>query len=302
MTAVYSVGSRLFEVGFRALGLRRRLVGGEHLPRTGPGILASNHIGYLDFSFVMLAPPRPRREVRFLARAEFFEQPVTGFLLRQLGQIPVDVHGDAPAAIAMATERLQQGELVGLHPEGTISPSFVTRPARSGAVRLADATGAPIIPCAVWGSQRLLTKGRPPGLSRGVAIEVRYGPPFHPRAATIAGRTQEVMDRIEGLLADAQRAYPQRPGPPPDDWWQPAHLGGSAPTLEQADARIRAQIAERRAAAAQRSRRGGRPEDRRGADNGARLRSTGDRPEPRWPTEVGRQVSVGVHRRGTASS
>jgi hypothetical protein len=138
VTAVSSFGSRLFEVGFRALGLRRRLVGGEHLPRTGPAILGSNHIGYLDVRFAMLAPPRPRREIRSFARAGFFEQPVTGFLLRQLGQIPVAVHGGAPAAIATGTELLRRAELVGLHPEGTISPSFVPRPARSGATRLAD--------------------------------------------------------------------------------------------------------------------------------------------------------------------
>lgn len=249
MTAVYAVGSRLFEAGFRLLGLHRRVVGHEHIPRHGPAIIASNHIGYLDFAFVMLAPPRPRREVRFLARAEFFERPVTGFLLRQLGQIPVDVHGDAPAAVTTAAEALARGELVGLHPEGTISPSFVPRRAKSGAIRLADATGAPIIPAAVWGSQRLLTKGRPASLTRGVAIEVHYGPPFTPTARTAAGRTQELIGRIGELLADAQRAYPQRPGPPPDDWWMPAHLGGSAPTPEEAEARIRAQVAERRAAA-----------------------------------------------------
>jgi 1-acyl-sn-glycerol-3-phosphate acyltransferase len=253
VTTVYSVGSRLFEVGFRLLGLHRRVVGLEHIPRSGPAIIASNHIGYLDFAFVMLAPPRPRREVRFLARAEFFERPVMGFLLRQLGQIPVDVHGDAPAAVTTAAEALARGELVGLHPEGTISPSFVPRRAKSGAIRLADATGAPIIPTAVWGSQRLLTKGRPPSLTRGVAIEVHYGPPFVPTARTAAGRTQELMARIGELLAGAQRAYPQRPGPPPDDWWLPAHLGGSAPTPEEAEARIQAQTAERRAAAERRA-------------------------------------------------
>jgi 1-acyl-sn-glycerol-3-phosphate acyltransferase len=276
VTTVYSVGSRLFEVGFRVFGVRRRLVGVEHLPSAGPAILASNHISYLDFCFVMLAPPRPRREVRFLARAEFFEQPVTGFLLRRLRQIPVDVHGDPTTATEAAVACLRRGELVGLHPEGTISPSFVPRRGRSGAVRLADATGAPIVPCAVWGSQRLLTKERPVSLSRGVAVEVHYGPPLHPTAATVEGRTEELMDRIRVLLADAQRAYPQRSTTPPDDWWVPAHLGGSAPTPQEAEARIQAQIAERRAAAARRAAaRRTRPGTR------ARLRSTGDRPEPR---------------------
>lgn len=68
MTAIYRVGSRLFEAGFKALGVDVRSRGHEHIPQAGPAILASNHISYVDFSFVMLAPPRPRREVRFLAR------------------------------------------------------------------------------------------------------------------------------------------------------------------------------------------------------------------------------------------
>ena len=247
MTAIYKVGSRLFEAGFRALSIDLRSIGHENIPATGPAIIASNHIGYLDFAFVVLAPPRPRREVRFLARKEFFDQPVTGYLLRQLGQIPVDVHGDAMAAADQAGAALAKGEVVGLHPEGTISPSFVPRRAKSGAVRLADTAGVPIIPAAVWGSQRLLTKWRPPRPPRHVCVLVRYGAPFHPTARTGMARTQQLMDRIGALLAENQANYPQRPGPPPDDWWVPAHLGGSAMTPDEAEARLEQQIAQRRA-------------------------------------------------------
>jgi 1-acyl-sn-glycerol-3-phosphate acyltransferase len=246
VTAIYEVGSRLFELGFRALALDIRPTGHEHIPATGPAILASNHISYLDFAFVMLAPPRPRREVRFLARTEFFEQPVAGFLLRKLGQIPVDVHGDPMGAAAAAQEALARGELVGIHPEGTISPSFVPRRAKSGAIRLADESGAPIIPAAVWGSQRLLTKWQPARMRRHITINVRYGEPFTPTARTGMARTKQLMDRIGELLAEAQANYPQRPGPPPDDWWVPAHLGGSALTPEEAEARLRQQDDDRR--------------------------------------------------------
>ena len=167
MSALYRFGSALFLGGFRALGVDLRVTGHEHIPSTGPVVLASNHIGYLDFAFVMLGPPAPRREVRFLARDDFFRNPVTGFLLRRLGQIPVDVHGDAMQAAAAAQAVLEDGEVVGLHPEGTISPSFVPRRAKSGVVRLADSVEAPIVPVALWGSQRLLTKGRPARPTRG---------------------------------------------------------------------------------------------------------------------------------------
>jgi hypothetical protein len=60
-------------------------------------------------------------------------------------------------------------------------------------------------------------------------------------------RTRELMERIGELLAETQANYPQRPGPPPDDWWIPAHLGGSAMTPAQAEARLDEQTAQRRA-------------------------------------------------------
>jgi 1-acyl-sn-glycerol-3-phosphate acyltransferase len=247
VTAIYSFGSRLFEAGFRAMAIDLRSHGRENIPASGPVILASNHISYLDFSFVALAPPRPRREVRFLARNEFFEKPVVGTLLRQLGQIPVDVHGDATAAVAVAQEALERGEVVGVHPEGTISPSFVPRRAKSGTIRLAEAAGVPIVPVALWGSQRLITKWRKPRPPRGVVVSVRYGEPYEPEGRTAMARTADLMARISALLAEVQRSYPQRPGPPPDDWWLPAHLGGSALTPEEAEARLEQQMAERRA-------------------------------------------------------
>ncbi len=246
MGALYTVGSRVFEAGFKAMAVDLRSSGHHHLPASGPAVLATNHIGYLDFCFVMLAPPRPRREVRFLARREFFELAVVGPALRELGQIPVDVHGDARAAAADATDALERGEIIGVHPEGTISPSFVPRRGKSGAVRLADSVEAPIVPAAIWGSQRLLTKGRQPRPPRGVTVMVRYGEPFRPISRTGAARTREVMERITSLLDDLQRAYPQRPGPPPNDWWLPAHLGGSAPTPEEAEELLRTQDELRR--------------------------------------------------------
>jgi 1-acyl-sn-glycerol-3-phosphate acyltransferase len=242
---LYSVGSRAFELAFRAWAVDLRVTGVEHLPNTGPAVIASNHISYLDFAFVMLAPPRPRREIRFLARKEFFDKPVIGALLRAWGQIPVDVHGDPLSAADAARVALEQGELVGLHPEGTISPSFTLLRAKSGAVRLAESAGAPIVPTAIWGSQRLLTKWRRFRPPRHVTVMVAYGEPFVPDGRTAALRSRQLMDRIAALLAELQAAYPHRPDPG-NDWWLPAELGGSAPTPEEAAARLARQAERRR--------------------------------------------------------
>jgi 1-acyl-sn-glycerol-3-phosphate acyltransferase len=247
VSVLYRTGSALIRGGFRALRVDLRCIGDEHIPTTGAAVIASNHIGYLDFAFVVLAPPAPRREVRFMARHEFFDKPVVGNLMHRLGQIPVDVHGAPMEGAAAAQAALARGELVGVHPEGTISPSFVPRRAKSGAVRLAEAAGVPIVPCAVWGTQRLLTKGRPARPTLGACVMVRYGEPFVPEGRTGMARSKELMTRINDLLEANQRAYPQRPGPAPHDWWMPAHLGGSAPTVEDAEQAIRQQDEERRA-------------------------------------------------------
>lgn len=246
----------LFRLGWRALALDVRSTGHHHIPARGPAILASNHIGYLDFCFVALAPPSPRRRVRFLIRHDVYDNRPVGAALHAMKQVPVEVHGDPSSGMARAEELLRDGEVVGIHPEGTISPSFVPREGRSGAVRLAQATGAPIVPVALWGSQRLLTKWRPRRLTRGVAVGVHYGEPFRPDAdADPSEATRQLMRRIDGLLEEAQDAYPQLPDAG-EDWWVPAHLGGSAPTVEEVEVRLKEQALERRRLAEERARRG----------------------------------------------
>jgi len=250
---LYSAASRVFELGFRAVGVVQHVDGLEHVPASGPAIIASNHIGYLDFAFVMLGPPRPRREVRFLARGDLFERPLTGAALRALRQIPVDQHGDPKAAMDAARRSLEAGELVGLHPEGTVNPTFLPLRAKSGAIRLAQATGAPIVPCAVWGSQRLLTKWRPPQWpGRGIPVRVRYGAPFLPGEGPASASTRELMRRIGAMVDELIGLDPA----PAGAWWVPADRGGSAPRLEDIRARLDAQVVERRGRAATRRRNG----------------------------------------------
>lgn len=245
MGKFYQLGSAAFLTAFRAFDVRVEVRGVENIPKAGGAILASNHISYLDFAFVMLASPAPRREVRFLARSEFFRVPLVGQALRALRQIPVDVHGDPLTAAAAARQALENGELIGMHPEGTISPSFVLRRGKSGAVRLADQANVPLIPVGLWGPQRLLTKGRPFRPKRHVSVLVEYGEPFFPEGRTGAAKTAALMQRIDALVASAQQRYPQQ-ATPGNDWWLPAHLGGTAPTPEVAEQIIAAQAKKRR--------------------------------------------------------
>ncbi|MDX1657457.1 MAG: lysophospholipid acyltransferase family protein [Nitriliruptorales bacterium] len=223
--------------------------GTEHLPASGGAVIATNHISYVDFIFVgagVLEGPESRL-VRFAAKKEAFDHPVSGPLMRAMKHIPVDRHGDASAAVDTAVNYLERGELVGMFPEATISRSFVPMPGKTGTVRMAQRAGVPIIPGAVWGSQRLFPKGRPRDLRSDVTITVSFDAPLVPSPDDDpSAATDELMERIGRLVDTAQRSYPDTPETG-EDWWLPAHLGGSAPTPEEAE-RMAREERERRAA------------------------------------------------------
>jgi 1-acyl-sn-glycerol-3-phosphate acyltransferase len=223
--------------------------GREQLPRTGPAVIATNHVGYLDFVFVGAAARDRKRLVRFMAKKEVFDHPISGPLMRGMKHVPVDRFGQAREAIDAAVAALNRNEVIGMFPEATISRSFIPRPAKSGAARMAMEAGVPLVPGAVWGSQRILTKDRPKNFERDIPITVDFGPPIHYEAdEDPAEVTVRLMASISELTDHAQRAYRVKPEPG-DDWWLPAHLGGSAPTAEEADAladRDRAARAEKR--------------------------------------------------------
>ncbi|MBW3601332.1 MAG: 1-acyl-sn-glycerol-3-phosphate acyltransferase [Actinobacteria bacterium] len=232
---------------FKAMGWRVHAEGTGHIPSAGPAVIATNHVGYLDFVFVGYGAHPAGRLVRFLAKKEVFDHRVAGPLMRGMGHIPVDRRGRPTAAIQAAADALRAGEVIGMFPESTISPSFVPMAGKTGAARMAMAAGAPLVPGAVWGSQRLLTKGRPRNLQRGVAITVRFGEPVSYEASEPPSVvTDRLMAAIGALVGAAAEEYPQRPSGPGDRWWLPAHLGGTAPTPEQVRQDIADQIRRRR--------------------------------------------------------
>jgi 1-acyl-sn-glycerol-3-phosphate acyltransferase len=234
---------------FRAMDLRIDVVGGEHIPATGGGVVVINHTGFLDFALAGLPFWREHgRFVRFMAKQEVFTHRVMGPLMRAMHHIPVDRAAGA-ASFRAAVEVLRAGELVGIFPEATISRSFCLKEFKSGATRMARTAGVPLIPLALWGSQRVWTKGRKPTIraARHIPISITIGPPLQPgRGPAADSALVEVMD---GLLEVTRARYPEAPGD--DLWWVPAHLGGTAPTPELAqelDAQEQLTRAQRRAA------------------------------------------------------
>ncbi|MSW65204.1 MAG: 1-acyl-sn-glycerol-3-phosphate acyltransferase [Actinobacteria bacterium] len=219
----------------RLLGLRRHVVGAEHVPTTGGAVLAVSHFSYLDFVLAgWVAWHRGHRLVRFLATAASFRHPVAGPLMRAMQHVPVERDGGG-GAYRTAVARLRAGELVGVFPESRVTRSFTLLPLKAGAARMAGQAGVPLVPVGVWGTHRGMTRTHrtPLGRALGTPVEVRIGAPLHPGPdddpVEVTARLAEAMT---ALLDDAQAGYPVPA--PAGAWWQPAHLGGGAPTPEQA--------------------------------------------------------------------
>jgi 1-acyl-sn-glycerol-3-phosphate acyltransferase len=230
----YRLVIRFALVVFRLLGFRFDVRGAEHVPTAGGAVICSNHVSYLDFTFLGLAALPRHRLVRFMAKISVFHNRFSGPLMRAMHHIPVDRKAGA-AAFDLAVRALKDGEVVGVFPEATISSSFRVKELKAGVARMAIDAGVPVLPTAVWGGQRLFTKHHPIELRRGVAVTVLLGEPIRPEPGEEPRRLlQRIRTAMEELLDEAQRTYPQQPSGPDDLWWQPAHLGGTAPTPEQA--------------------------------------------------------------------
>ncbi|NUR10124.1 MAG: 1-acyl-sn-glycerol-3-phosphate acyltransferase [Nocardioidaceae bacterium] len=231
------------KIGFRALGLRFRMTGTEHVPRDGGVLLAFNHVSYVDFVLGGFAANPSRRLVRFMAKRELFDHRYVGPLMRSMHHIRVD-RADGLASYEEGVRYLRDGEAVGIFPEATISRSLELKELKSGAARMAAEAGVPLVPVVLWGTQRLKTKGHPQDFSRGKTIAIRVGEPLHPTGADPVAETAVLRETMTRLLDEAIRDYPAEEQPP-GSWWLPASYGGSAPTPEEA-ARLDAEERARR--------------------------------------------------------
>jgi 1-acyl-sn-glycerol-3-phosphate acyltransferase len=210
---------------------KRRWKGGENIPAQGGCILAVNHISHLDPFTCAHFVYCWGRIVRFLAKAELFELPVLGRIVKNAKQIPVyRLTTDASLSFSAAVEAVEQGQCVVVYPEGTITrqPDLWPMTGKTGAARIALSSGVPVIPIAQWGAHRILAPytTRPRLLPRKT-IEMTAGRPVElddlreepltPQVLLAA--TNRIMDDITRLLegirgeqAPAERFDPRTAG------------------------------------------------------------------------------------------
>jgi 1-acyl-sn-glycerol-3-phosphate acyltransferase len=233
VNGVYRGVNGIGRLMLRALDISVHASGQEFLPASGPVILAANHVSYPDFVFIEKAAVDRGRYVRFMTRHDAWLPGPVAWAMDAMQHVPVD--RAAPAGAYLRARRLlRQGEAVGIFPEAGISYSYTVRSLMRGAAALAAETGAPIVPAAIWGSQRIYSVGVPepaPDLTRGRRIDVMFGEPMRlapgtdPTVATIA-----LGHRLTAMLEDLQQRPEHRPRPGEYATWYPAHLGGRAPS------------------------------------------------------------------------
>lgn len=191
---------------------------GEHrVPKEGPVILASNHIGWLDGPLLFLKAPRPAHA---LVKSELFVGR-TGRLLNYAGQIPINRERTDVGALRTAADALAADQVVIVYPEGHRGDGEL-RQIKNGVAWLALVSGAPIVPVAIFGTREpgAASESRP---SRGARIDIVYGDPIRfpalpwPRTAEMLGDvTEQVLYHMREHLTWSKSATKRGlPGPLP---------------------------------------------------------------------------------------
>jgi 1-acyl-sn-glycerol-3-phosphate acyltransferase len=185
---------------------RPRVKGLRNVPSTGPVIIASNHLSFSDSIFMPLVVPR---KVTFLAKSEYFTSPGTkGFLKKitfhALGQVPVDRSGGrrSEAALITGLQVLAGGACIGIYPEGTRSPDGRLYKGRTGIARLAIESGAPVIPVAMFDTEKIQPTGTV--VPKVMPVKMIFGKPLYFTGDStdlqlLRQATDEIMSTIQAM-------------------------------------------------------------------------------------------------------
>ncbi|QCX27025.1 lysophospholipid acyltransferase family protein [Nocardioides jishulii] len=202
----FTLGTALLLPPVRALS-RREWIGVERIPEAGGCIVVLNHVSYLDPVMTGDLLWSRGRLPRYLAKSALFTTPVVGAVLRSARQIPVErLTPHAVGAYAAAVEAVNAGELLAVYPEGTLTrdPDLWPMRGKSGAARIALATGAPVIPVGHWGSHDTLAPySLVPRLWPRGKVTMKVGEPVD--LSDLLGRepTPEVIDQTTDRIMAA---------------------------------------------------------------------------------------------------
>lgn len=207
--------------------------GVENIPADGAAIIVFNHRSYFDVTTMALLSAQSGRSFRSLGKRELFDMPLIGKLAQQLGGIEVDRGSGSGEPLEKGMEILRAGQVLALAPEGTIprGPAFFEPElkGRTGAARLAAATGAPVIPVGLWGTEKVWPRSsrgpKLPGLNRPV-VSASVGKPVKLTAKTHPTNTKKIMKAISAQLP----AVARKPHTPTEEELALTYPRGKAPS------------------------------------------------------------------------
>lgn len=239
---LYDVARGAF-TGIRHLARVRVIATGLDDVPPGQVVLAITHFGYLDFVFVALLWWERRRDrLRFLVGPRPYRSRLLGAAISACGGLAV-VGKPGHASLRASLSTLDAGWSIALFPEAGVSRSFTVRACHTGAVRMALQTGVPLVPVAVWGGHRIMTRGHGATARRGggsltslwrAPVRIHFGAPVDLLGATgpeDAGR--RLQTALQSAADIAVLDFPL--GHPAGAWWVPAKFGGGAPTEAERD-------------------------------------------------------------------
>ena len=197
---------RAFLTPFLMILFRPKVKGLRNVPINGPVIIASTHLSFSDSIFMPLVLPR---KVTFLAKSEYFTSPGPKGLLKKLtflalGQVPVDRSGGrrSEAALITGLKVLAEGQCLGIYPEGTRSPDGRLYKGRTGIARLAMESGAPIIPVAMFNTEKIQPTGKV--IPKVMRVKMVFGEPIYLKGDStdlnlLRTATDELMSTLQKL-------------------------------------------------------------------------------------------------------
>jgi 1-acyl-sn-glycerol-3-phosphate acyltransferase len=206
---------------------RRTWSGFEHIPQTGPVIIVVNHISHADTVAVAHYVYDSGRWPQFMIKGSVFKVPVLGYLMHRWQQIPVERGTtDAARALEASVAVIEAGGAVVIYPEGstTKEPDLWPMRGKTGAARLALATGAPVVPLVTWGAQKIFDprtkKWRvrprtPVTLAAGPPVDLSRWAGQPPTSPVLNEMTTEIMNRLREMISDLR-------GEPAPPIWSPS--------------------------------------------------------------------------------
>jgi 1-acyl-sn-glycerol-3-phosphate acyltransferase len=187
-------------VALMRLLFRLEVKGREHVPATGPVLIASNHVSVLDPPFIGGASPR---ELYFLAKEELFRVPVLGRVISALNSRPVKRDGSDSRALKTALKLLEEERALLVFPEGTRGVEGRLGEGKPGVGMLAVMSGARVVPAHISGTGRALPPGR--ALPRLAKVRVRFGPAIAFEAAAHDGRKERYREATRDIMGAIAR-------------------------------------------------------------------------------------------------